>query len=269
MATIYRALVTSLLVLWCYVVITGWQAGASEAALAWHLKVGLMGALVGCAIQSLPFAYFLGTNFWIKAFARASNAGDSWIERHKQWMKGRAYPAMYLAPLLTMTVAISGSMIETERLPHALHPTLVVAAFLAQVAGLLLVPPSMVRNSALMDELADTHRVPRPDTPEMDELIEREEAEALPPLFQLSRVCLLFAAQSVLVWLYLRFGTETLRGTPFLPFAIGGCALLTLGLGLNARYDPEHPAPKRRAWGRALAVGVVLLGASVWIHQLI
>lgn len=268
MATIYRALVTAVLLLWGYVVTTGLAAGGSQAALAWHLKVALVAVVLGVLIQSLPFAYFLGTHFWVKAFAKAADAGEVWSERHRQWMQGRAYPAMYLAPALTLLVAVSGGMVETGRLPYVVHPLLVLAALGAQVAGLVLVPAAMRRNSQLMDSLADQHQVPRPDTPEMDALVEREERHALPPLFQLSRVLLLFAVQCVLLWAYLRFGTEGYRGAPFLPFGLAGCLLLTLGLGLNARYDPESPTRPTIAWGRAVAVGAVCLGAALWLGGL-
>jgi hypothetical protein len=260
MATIYRALTTAVLLLWVYVIMTGLDAGLSKEALSLHLRVGLVAALVGGAVQSLPFAYFLGTSFWIKAFAKASRAGDEWEQRQRQWMKGRSYPAMYAAPFLTMGVAISGSMVETARLPHAVHPVLVLAAGLAQVAALLLVPAAMQRNSALMDALADEHQVPKPDTPEMDALIAEEEQLALPALFQLSRLLLLFSVQVLLLWLYLRFGTEGFRETPAWPFAASSCALLTVGLGLNASHDPDHPKALMRAWTPAALAG---LGAAL------
>jgi hypothetical protein len=260
MATIYRSLTTAILLLWAYVIMTGLDAGLSLEALSLHLRVGLVGALIGGAVQSLPFAYFLGTSFWIKAFAKASRAGGEWEQRQRQWMKGRAYLAMYAAPFLTMGVAISGSMVETARLPHAVHPVLVVAAGLAQIAGLLLVPPAMQRNAALMDALADSHQVPKPETPEMDDLIAEEEQAALPALFQLSRLLLLFSVQVLLLWLYLRYGTEGFRETPAWPFAAIACALLTLGLGLNARHDPDHPRTPMRAWTPAALAG---LGAAL------
>ena len=260
MATIFRALVTALLLFWGYVLFTGFAVGDGKDALAWHLRVGLVGAILGGAVQSLPFAYFLGTHFWVKAFARASRAGDEWEQRQRQWMKGRAYPWMYVTPLITMLAAIAGSMVETGRLPHVVHPALALGACLCQVMALLLVPPVMQRNSALMDELAEAHRVPEPDTPEMHELIAEEEAQALPPLFQLSRVLLLFAVQVLLVWLYLRYGTEGYRHAPLWPFAAASCALLTLGLGLNSRHDPDSPRSRLRAWTPAVAVG---LGAAV------
>lgn len=268
MATIWRALVTATLLLWGYVVLTGWQAGAGAAERAWHLQVGLLGSLLAALVQSLPFAYFLGTGFWVKAFVRASNAGPDWEQRQRLWMKGRAYPALYLAPLLTLSVAVTGSLADTGRVPAGLHVTLVWLALGAQVLALLLVPAAMARNSALMDELAERHRVPRPDTPEMQAYVAREEASALPPLFQLSRVLMFFAVQSVFVWLYLRFGTEGGRGVPWVPFAAAGALLLTVGLGLNARYDPERPASPRRAWSRAIAVGAAALLLGLWLGRL-
>lgn len=255
MATIYRALVTTLLLLWGYVLVLGFQLDGTDEALSWHLRVGLTAVIVAGAVQSLPFAYFLGTHFWIKAFAKASRAGDSWEQRHRQWMKGRAYPWLYSAPFLTMGAAIAGGLVETGRVPHWVHPALILAAVGAQVMALALVPGVMKRNSELMDELAETHRVPKPDTPEMDQLIAEEEAVALPPMFQLSRVLLLFAFQAVLAWAYLRWGTEGFRGVPALPFALASCFMLTLGLGLNARYDPDQPKPAARAWVPALAIG--------------
>lgn len=256
MATIYRSLTTAVLLLWGYLISTGLDAGSSQQALSLHLRVALVGALIGGAVQSLPFAYFLGTHFWIKAFARASRAGDEWEQRHRLWMKGRAYPAMYTAPFLTMAVAISGSMVETARIPHAVHPLLVVAAAIAQLASLILVPGAMRRNSALMDQLADEHQVPKPETPEMDDLIAEEERVALPALFQMSRLLLLFSVQVLLLWLYLRFGTEGYREAPAWPFAVASCALLTVGLGLNAGHDPDHPKAPLQAWTPAALAGL-------------
>ncbi|MFT7464737.1 MAG: hypothetical protein ACI9EF_003096, partial [Pseudohongiellaceae bacterium] len=231
MATIYRSLTTAVLLLWGYLISTGLDAGTSKEALSLHLRVGLVGGLIGGAVQSVPFAYFLGTHFWIKAFARASRAGEDWEQRHRLWMKGGAYIAMYTAPFLTMGVAIAGSMVETGRIPHAVHPLLVVAAAIAQIAALVLVPRAMERNSALMDQLADEHQVPKPESPEMEDLIAEEEALSLPALFQMSRWLLLFSVQILLLWLYLRYGTEGFRETPAWPFAAISCVLLTLGKG--------------------------------------
>ena len=260
MATIYRSLTTAVLILWAYLISTGLDAGSSRDALSLHLKVALVGALIGGAVQSLPFAYFLGTHFWIKAFARASKAGEEWEQRHRLWMKGRAYPAMYAAPFLTMAVAITGSMVETGRIPHVVHPLLVFAAAVAQVAGLVLVPEAMKRNSALMDQLADEYQVPKPESPEMAELIAEEERLSLPALFQMSRWLLLFSVQILLLWLYLRFGTDGFRETPAWPFAAVSCVLLTLGMGLNASHDPDHPKSPLQAWTPAVLAG---LGAAI------
>jgi hypothetical protein len=255
MATIYRALATALLLLWGYVLITGLSAGEGPDALAWHLSVGLVASLVAGAVQSLPFAYFLGTHFWVKAWVRATRAGDEWEQRHRLWMKGREYPWMYLAPFLTMFGAIAGGMAETGRIPHLVHPTLILLALGAQAMAMVMIPRAMLRNSALMDELADTHRPPKPETPEMEELLAEEEAKALPPIFQLSRVLLLFSVQALLAWAYLRWGTEGFRNAPLLPFAIGSVVLLVLGLGLNARFDPDHPKSPARSWVPALVAG--------------
>ena len=86
-------------------------------------------------------------------------------------------------------------------------------------------------------------------TPEHDALVERESRTALPPLFQLSRLLIYASAQVVIVWLYLRFGTDGWRDTPMLPFGATAVLLLSLGLGLNARHDPDHPRSPRVAWG--------------------
>ena len=90
-----------------------------------------------------------------------------------------------------------------------------------------------------------------------------EEAAAPPPLFQLSRLSMMFGGQSVLLWLYLRFGTESFRNVPALPFMLGACVLVSLGLGLNARYDPTSPRPAAQAWGRAAAVGLVSVSVVI------
>jgi hypothetical protein len=254
MATIFRALMTAILLL------CGWAAwlgvrAADEAARAGHVRAGLVTAILAALVQSVPFAYFLGTGFWVRAFARASRAGPDWELRHKQWMKGRAYPVMYLPPALTLLAALSGMAAGAGHMPVWPHAALSVAATLATLFALLLVPAEMRRNSALMDELAARHQVPRPDTPAYERLVAEEEQHALPALFQLSRVVLFAAAQAVVLWLYLRFGTEGWRDTPFAPFGVSAVVLLTLGLALNEMHDPQHPAPPARAWRKALAVG--------------
>jgi hypothetical protein len=175
-------------------------------------------------------------------------------------MKGRAYPWMYAAPFSAAGMAITGGLAETGRIATGWHLLFVVAASASALAALLLVPPVMRRNAALMDELADRHQVPRPGTPAMEALVEEESRAALPPLFQLSRVLMYGAAQLVIVWLYLRFGTEGWRQTPLWPFGAAFIALLTVGLGLHARFDPEHPRPAGAAWGRALTVGAACAG---------
>ncbi|RKY18461.1 MAG: hypothetical protein DRQ55_13255 [Planctomycetota bacterium] len=261
MATIYRALSTALLLLWGYVLSTGLAAADGTPALAWHLNVGLVATLVAGAVQSLPFAYFLGTHFWVKAWVRACQAGDEWEQRQRLWMKGNEYPWMYIAPFVTALGAIAGGMAETGRIHHLVHPILILAAMGSQVMAMLRVPRAMLRNSALMDELAELHQPPKPDTPEMEALLEAEQAVALPPMFQLSRVLLLFSVQSLLLWSYLRWGTDGYRRVPLLPFGVASVALLVLGLGLNARFDPDHPASPARSWAPALLAGVAAAAA--------
>jgi hypothetical protein len=75
------------------------------------------------------------------------------------------------------------------------------------------------------------------------------------------------AAQLLLVWLYLRFGTEGWRGTPLWPFAAAFVAMFTAGLGLNARFDPEHPRAAGAAWGRAVLIGLGCAVALVLLRQ--
>jgi len=255
MATIFRALLTAALLLYAFAAVSGSRAG-DAAAQASHVSAGLVTTLVALLSQSVPFAYFLGTGFWIRAFARASHAGPAWEARHKAWMRGRMYPLLYLAPGLALAAAFSGMLAGAGHVPAWLHLVLVAGAVAALLASLVLVPREMLRNSALMDELAERHQVPRPQTPAYDRLVQEEEQKALPALFQLSRVILYAAAQLVVLWLYLRFGTEGWRTTPLAPFGAPAVVLLTLGLALNDMHDPQRPAPPARAWRKALAVGV-------------
>jgi hypothetical protein len=268
MATIYRALATAILVLYAYVVATGVAIGEDPAALGWHLQVGLIAAIAGCLVNSVPFAYFLGTGFWVKAFVRASRAGPEWVERHDQWMKGKAYLSMYLAAFFPAGVAITGGLVETNRIASFFHPIMVGMAVVAQLMVWVRTPREMVRNSALMDELADKHQVPKPGTPSMEQLIEEEEQEALPPLFQLSRILMLVGSNLVILWSYLRFGTENWRGVSLLPFGLGCALLVAIGVGLNARFDPNTPLPSSRAWTRAFALGLTGIAVTVGLVQL-
>jgi hypothetical protein len=256
MATIYRATMTAVLMLYGYVIWTGAHAGEGGDALGWHVSAGLVTTLIAAFAMSLPFAYFLGTGFWIKAFVRASRAGPEWEQRHRQWMKGRAYPVLYIAPLCTVGTAISGSLVQTGRVGAGWHIGLLSTAVVSALVALWVVPREMNRNSALMDRLADEHQVPQPETPEAEALITEESAKALPPLFQLSRILMFFGVQLLIVWIYLRFGTEGWRETPLWPFGAGFVVLLTLGLGLNACFDPDTPRAPGRAWTRAVFMGV-------------
>jgi hypothetical protein len=260
MATIFRALITAVLLLFGYVIWTGTHAGESGDALEWHLSVGLVTTIIASLAMSVPFAYFLGTGFWVKAFVRASRAGPEWEARHATWMKGRAYPVMYIAPFCAVGTAISGSLVQTGRLASGGHIGMQVAAVLSALVALVLVPREMNRNSALMDQLADEHQVPQPETPEAEELIAAESAKSLPPLFQLSRILMFAGVQLLIIWVYLRFGTEGWRETPLWPFGAGFAVLLTIGMGLNARFDPDNPRAPARAWTRAVVVGVVCAG---------
>lgn len=261
MATIFKALMTASLLLYAW---AGWAGirASDRAGLAAHESAGLVTALIAALAQSVPFAYFLGTGFWIRAFARASRAGPVWEARHREWMQGRAYKILYLSPFLTMATALVGMAAGAGHLPGWPHAALAAATLASAVAALVLVPPAMRRNAALMDELAERHQVPQPATPAYEQLIAEEEQVALPPLFQLSRVILFAAAQSVIVWCYLRFGTEGWRDTPFAPFGAAAVLLLPLGVALNDLHDPRQPAPPARAWRRALAFGGA--GAAVF-----
>jgi hypothetical protein len=254
MATIFRALMTAALLLFGWAAWAGLHA-ADPAGAAAHERAGLVAAILATLGQSVPFAYFLGTGFWIRAFARASRAGPGWEHRHGEWRRSRGYPVMYLPPLFTVAAAITGMLVGSGHAPVWVHACCVIAAVASTAAALAIVPPAMARNSALMDELADRHEVPRPQTPAYESLLREEASVALPPLFQLSRVILYLSAQLLLVWLYLRLGTEGWRGAPFAPFGAAAVLLLTVGLGLNAIHDPHRPAPPARAWRRALAVG--------------
>ncbi len=268
MATIYRALACTVLVLYAYVVTTGMHAGDDGAALGLHLRTGLFASVTACLVNSIPFAYFLGTRFWVKAFARASNAGDVWNERHDGWMQGGAYPLMYLVAFFPAGAAIAGGLEDSGRIAAGWHFTLVLASIVTQLATVVTTPRAMQRNSALMDRLADEHSVPKPDTPEMQAYVEREAVDSLPPLFQLSRVLMWVGVNLVVIWLYLRFGTEGWRASPLLPFALGCTVLVAIGAGLNARFDPHHPAPPARSWVRALLTGMVGVALSLWMRGL-
>jgi hypothetical protein len=268
MATIFRALMTAVLLLSGYVTWNGWQlsqallAGTTgeasvEALRATHLRTGFVVSIVAALAQSVPFAYFLGTGFWVKAFARASRADDSWEQRQKRWLKSRAFVVMALAPLATVAAAVTGALTDGGSLAPLGHIGPGLLALVATLASLVVVPPEMQRNSALMDELAQRHQVPRPGSREADELIAFEETRALPPLFQLSRVMMFFGAQAIVIWLYLRFGTDGWRDTPLLPFGLGCLVLVTGGLALNGIHDPDKPRPAAQSWARALAVGIV------------
>ncbi len=265
MATIYRSLLLSALLVFGYTVTTGLSAGQHPEALTWHLRVGLVASLLGVLVQSVPFAYFLGTGFWVKAFVKASGADESWSVRHAEWMKGTGYKLMYIAAALPAAAAITGGLVETGRVASFWHPSLVTLSILGLIGAWLTIPPMMIRNSALMDELAETHSVAKPDTPEMDALVEDAEREALPALFQLSRLLMYAGFNLLALWLYLRFGTEGYREVPFLPFGLAFVTTLTLGVGLNARHDPDAPSTIRTAWLRAGAIGAVTLVAVLWL----
>ncbi len=265
MATIYRALVTTVLLVYGYAVVTGVAAGEAAEARAWHVSVGFVAAVFAVLVQSLPFAYFLGTGFWVKAFVRASRAEADWEARHALWMKQRGYVFMYLAAFAPAAAAITGMLADTGRLVVFWHAAAVWVSMALQLSVLFLIPPMLKRNAALMDELAATHQVPRPGTPAMEELIQHEEEVALPPLFQLSRLLLFAAFQILIIWLYLRFGTEGFRAVPFLPYGLGASICLTLGLGLNSRYDPDAPRSGSAAWARALTLGAAATAVVVWL----
>ncbi|HTE05539.1 MAG TPA: hypothetical protein VK824_05025 [Planctomycetota bacterium] len=304
MATIFRALMTAVLLLHGYVMWNGWQASAAatvatpaaasatgatgaatptaapsaagspapaagtadSSASALHARTGLVVSILAALAQSVPFAYFLGTGFWVKAFVRASRADGSWELRQRSWLRSRAFVVMSLAPLATLAAAITGGMAGSGTASPAAHALPAALAMLASLVALAVVPPQMQRNSALMDELAERHQVPKPGTAAAEELIAFEETRALPPLFQLSRVMMFAGCQLVVIWLYLRYGTDGWRTTPLLPFGIGCLALVVAGLGLNASHDPDKPRPAPVAWARALAVGIlgaVLLGLAL------
>ncbi|MED5330446.1 MAG: hypothetical protein VX916_04065 [Planctomycetota bacterium] len=269
MALVYRSLVTAIVILHLVAMAGGMELGETTEKSAHHLRVGLLVSLATIFIHSLAFAYFLGTGFWIRAFARASRAATTWEERHSQWMKARGYPWLYLAAVFPAAVAITGSLSDTGRLTGGWHAALASASFLVQIAVFFLVPPMMRRNAALMDDLAQTHHVPQPGTEDMEALLEKERAEALPPLFQLSRVLLFGAFNLLILWAYLRFGTETLRGVALWPFASASSGLVILGIGLNARHDPDHPASAVAAWTRGVLFGGFLFSILTGFHYLL
>ena len=156
MATIFRALMTAVLLLDAWVIWNGWQASqaliagatgvhSADALLAMHQRTGLVASIIAALAQSVPFAYFLGTGFWVKAFVRASRADGSWELRQKTWLRSRAFVVMSLAPVATVAAAITGAMTASGSLAPIGHAVPAALALIAALCSLVVIPPEMLR----------------------------------------------------------------------------------------------------------------------------
>ncbi|RKY21303.1 MAG: hypothetical protein DRQ55_04790 [Planctomycetota bacterium] len=231
MIRLYRSLVATEVLLWIAVAWTGASAGHSGEAMALHLRLALLGTLFAAVVHTLPFFFLMGSFYWLKACVQQAEGDPAWLVRHKRWVASPALPSLLGAALATVALALSGGLLSEGRASAGTHAAVALAALLVHVYAAACVPPQMRRITALLGEV-------RACLPPADELIARSRspaARAADPTFgRPLRSLLTLAPQPMLLWLYLRYGTDGL-GAPAWPFLLASLALVLWALRYRHR----------------------------------
>lgn len=236
MIRLYRSLVATEVVVWILAAWAGVAAGRSAEHLGRHLDLALLATLFAAAVHTLPFFFLMGSFYWLKACVDRADADPAWLDRHKLWVRSPTLPALLGAALATLMVAVSGGLLGAGRAPAGLHTAVVLATLLVHVFAACCVPAQLRRISALVSEM-------RAWLPPAETLAARErdpQTRALDPtLDRPGRTLFILAPQPLLLWLYLRFGTDGLRASLW-PFALLSAAIAVWALRTRRRAVREH-----------------------------
>lgn len=221
MIRIYRALVASEVIVWALVAWTGATANGASTAVSRHVTLAVLAALLAALAHTMPFFFLMGSFYWLKACVDRAGADSTVLAEHKRWVASPALPALLGSALLTILVVVSGGLVQAGRVPPSAHISVVLTALALHVFAAWYLPKQMRRISALLSDM----RAWLPPAEALRDLQRRRpELAADPTLGRPVRTLLLMAPQPLLLWLYLRFGTDA-APPPVWPFALAAIVL--------------------------------------------
>jgi hypothetical protein len=204
---------------------------------ATHRTVGFLAAFFALLVQSILVTHFIGTMKWIQQIGPTAGLEDTKALR-RAWIKGRMFPTVLAAMLVTVATAILGASARDGLTGLVLHGALALGAFPLHVLALVWGRTAIAANRARMQDL-ERRALDR----QAQGLVKEAEVEALrPESGRAGGKTLLFLAVNVWVLWFYRRHVLRLRDEPWWPYAVA-CALLgLLGLALLRRWRPADRA---------------------------
>lgn len=202
-----------------------------------HKTLGLFAAVFCCLTHTLLITHFVGSMKWIQQTGPTAGVEDTKTLR-TAWIKGRAFPMLIAAMLVTVAAAVLGGQAGDGLGGLLLHTGLALAVFPFNVLALLWGRESVARNRERLKSM-ERAALAR----QAAGLVKEAEVEALrPESGRAGGKTLLWLAGNVwFLWIYRRFVLRH-RDEPWWPYALA-CAVLALtGWALLRRWREGQAA---------------------------
>ena len=196
-----------------------------------HRFFGLFTAFFTIAVQSILVTHFIGSMKWIQQVGPTAGVDDTKRAR-TAWIRGRMFPTVIGAMLVTVGAAILGGGARDGFLGLSLHAVFALAAFPLNVLALRWGREALAANRARLKDFEQ-----RALERQAQGLVSAPEVEALRPESGRAggKVLLFLAANAWVLWFY---RSVVLRGRhePWWPYAAASAVLALLGLALLRRW---------------------------------
>jgi hypothetical protein len=205
-----------------------------------HKTMGLFAAVFCCLVHSILVTHFIGSMKWIQQTGPTAGIEDTKALR-TAWIRGRAFPMLCAAMLVTVGAAILGGQAGDGFLGMLLHATASLAVFPLNVLALLWGRESVAANSVRLKAI-EKQALDR----QARGLVPQTEVEALRPESgrAAGKTLLFLAANAWVLWLYRRHVLR-LRDEPLWPYVVGSLLLALVGFMMLRRWrDQDTEAAK-------------------------
>jgi len=213
------------------------EGGAVEPQV--HKVLGLFAAVFCCLVHSLLITHFIGSMKWIEQTGPTAGIADTKSLR-TAWIKGRAFPTVVAAMLVTVAAAILGGQAQDGPLGMLVHVGLALAVFPLNVLALVWGRESVIANTLRLRAVEKQAL-----TRQAQGLVTEAEVEALRPESGRAggRILLFLAANVWVLWLYRRHVLR-LKAEPLWPYAVACLLLALVGWMLLRRWAVRPPPPE-------------------------